>query len=156
MVNDTTFTPPVNTSWPTSFLARGCYDASLSQFLQCPLQPTRHTGIQAAFANSEYSILQDNATARSLVFYLCCNTTLCNNISASGADDSLSNDEIIHEDVSNEADFLFGDEGPVVNPPRGSLTMMDLIMLGVVGIAGFSVGLIVDLAATNRGPFKES
>lgn len=100
-------------------------------------------------------MLQENSTAKSLVFYLCCNTTLCNNISSSGEGDSAAGGVAIVEGDGRDADFVFED-GPIVNPIPGTLAMMDLIMLGGVGLIGVSVGLIVDLAATGRGPFKES
>jgi len=152
--NDTEFAPPVNSSWPTTFVARGCYDPSLSQYLQCPLTPATHASIPTAFASSQYAVLQENVTAKSLVFYLCCNTTLCNNISTDG-DGSLADAGVGLEQDGLPADFIF-DEGPVVNPKPGVLTMLDLIFLAIVGLAGLGVGFIVDLAATSRGPFKES
>lgn len=154
-LNDTTFAPPVNSSWPNTLLARGCYDPSLSQYLQCPLTPEKHASIPPAFASSEYDVLQYNVTSKSLVFYLCCNTTLCNNISASGG---LDDGKALAPPPPADAlppDFMF-DDAPVVNPTPGELSTMDIIFLGIVGLAGLSGGLIVDLAATNRGPFKES
>ena len=153
--NDTTFAPPVNSSWPNTFLARGCYDPSLSQYLQCPLKPEKHASIPTAFASSEYDVLQHNVTSKSLVFYLCCNTTNCNNISASGG---LGDGNALAPPPLADAlppDFIF-DDAPVVNPTPGTLAMIDIIFLAIVGLAGLSGGLIVDLAATNRGPFKES
>jgi len=153
--NDTTFDVPVNASWPKTFVARGCYDPSLSLYLQCPLTPGTHASIPSAFAATPYAVLQENTTANSLVFYLCCNETLCNNISSSGDDSSLLAGLGIDDGDGREADFVFED-GPMVNPKPGQLAFMDVIMLGVVGLLGLGIGLIVDLAATGRGPFKES
>jgi len=153
--NDTTFAPPVNSSWPNTFLARGCYDPSLSQYLQCPLKPEKHASIPTAFASREYGVLQYNVTSKSLVFYLCCNTTLCNNISASGELGDGKAKAMAPLADALPPDFFFGD-APVVNPTPGALTIMDIIFLGIVGLAGLGSGLLVDLAATDRGPFKES
>ena len=153
--NITTFDVPVNATWPKTFVARGCYDPSLSLYLQCPLARATHASIPTAFQATPYAVLQENTTAKSLVFYLCCNTTLCNNISANGDNASLTNGLGINDGDGKLADFLF-EEGPIVKPIPGILGMMDMLMLAAIGLLGLGIGFIVDLAATGKGPFKES
>jgi len=153
--NITTFDVPVNATWPKTFVARGCYDPSLSLYLQCPLAPATHASIPTAFQATPYAVLQENTTAKSLVFYLCCNTTLCNNISANGDNASLTDGLGIDDGDGKLADFLF-EEGPIVKPIPGKLGMVDMLMLAVIGLLGLGIGFVVDLAATGKGPFKES
>jgi len=155
--NDTTFEAPVNASWPAAFSARGCFVPSLSAYFQCPLAAEKHPRIPPAFANQSYAVLQDNATTGGLVFHLCCNTTMCNNISASGTGEgSGAAGSGLPTDGDDRAADLFFEEGPMVNPVPGQLETLDLIMLGATAFLASVVGLIVDFAHTGRGPFAES
>lgn len=155
--NDTTFQVPVNSSWPATFSARGCYVPSFSAYLQCPLVAVSHPRIPQAFASQRYAVLQDNATSGALVFHLCCNTTMCNNISASGrgAGSDAAGSGLPTDGDERAADLYF-EEGPMVNPVPGELDTMDVVILGAIGFLASLVGLVVDLAHTNRGPFADS
>lgn len=81
---------------------------------------------------------------------------MCNNISASGQGADSAAGAGLPTDGDDRAADLFFDEGPMVNPVQGDLDTMDVIILGAIGFVGLVVGLVVDLAHTNRGPFADS
>lgn len=81
---------------------------------------------------------------------------MCNNISASGEGSDSAAGAGLPTDGDDRAADLFFEEGPMVNPVQGDLDTMDVIILGAIGFVGLVVGLVVDLAHTNRGPFADS
>jgi len=152
---DLQFKGPENSTWPNTITDRGCYDRTiLSLYLECPPPMSLMKNSTQISLIPEYlgnvAVLQNST--QSVVFYQCCNNSLCNNISLSsrGATDSF----VADADDIEAADF-FG-ESPVVQPLAGSLEFMDLIILAVIALISISLGLVVDFAATGRGPFKES
>ena len=152
---DLQFKGPENSTWPNTITDRGCYDrTSLSLYLECPPPTSLMKNSTQISLIPEYlgnvAVLQNST--QSVVFYQCCNNSLCNNISLAspGAPDSIVADA---DDI--EAANFFG-ESPVVQPLAGSLEFMDLIILAVIALISISLGLVVDFAATGRGPFKES
>ena len=159
-----TFAAAPNASWPSGTGTRGCYDAATHAGLfTCP-EPGNATPssvsaavamISAANASAQpqFVIAKNNA---SWTFVLCCNSSACNNLQPGAAASTTATDaKLAVEDDATEAPINFFQEGPVVNPPKGKLSTMDIIMVGGIGVAGILVGLVVDLAATNRLMFKE-
>lgn len=159
-----TFAAAPNASWPSGTGTRGCYDAATHAGLfTCP-EPGNATPssvsaavamISAANASAQpqFVIAKNNA---SWTFVLCCNSSACNNLQPGAAASTTATDaKLAVDDDATEAPINFFQEGPVVNPPKGKLSTMDIIMVGGIGVAGILVGLVVDLAATNRLMFKE-
>ena len=144
-------------TWPTTITARGCYDSSLhaSKFT-CPPTTTGNSSLfPAALSAFKHVVVDQNSTTGSTTFAICCNTSKCNDIDSllSGTTAKKPSQDI-DDGVSATVTNYFA-EGPVVNPPKGKMAFVDMVMVGIVGFFGFGMGLIVDFAATNRFMFKE-